>query len=169
MPRLDMFSLSRTTRIGQPKDPLWAILFSLVVASVGTVYPVPYDMVGWRPLFSLIIMLFWVLCQPVWCGMWFAFALGLATDLMLDSALGQHAFSFVIIAFAARYVAQNRRVLTFVNLWLIAIAAISLHLLLMFVLQKITGLDVVITHWRPWLPSVVLWPMVVFILGRWRT
>jgi hypothetical protein len=96
MPRLDVLSLSKTTRVGQLQDPLWGIVFSIMAASVCTVYPIPYDMVGWRPLLMLMVMLFWVLCQPVWCGMWFAFGMGMACDLMLDSPLGQHAFSFVL-------------------------------------------------------------------------
>jgi rod shape-determining protein MreD len=120
-------------------------------------------------MLMLMVMLFWVLCQPVWCGMWFAFSMGLACDLMIDSPLGQHAFSFVLIAFAARYVAQNRRVLTFLNLWVIAAIASFLHLLVLFVLQKITGMALSFAHWSPWLSSVLLWPMLVLLLGRWRT
>ncbi|MEY4517359.1 MAG: hypothetical protein RL180_1705 [Pseudomonadota bacterium] len=169
MPRLDVFSLSKTTRMGQPQDPLWGIILSIMVASVCTVYPIPYDVVGLRPLLMFMVMLFWVLCQPVWCGMWFAFGMGMACDLMLDSPLGQHAFSFVLLAFAARYVAQNRRILTFLNLWVIALVACFLHLLVLFVLQKITGLDLSLAHWRPWLPSVFLWPLLVYLLRRWRT
>jgi rod shape-determining protein MreD len=169
MPRLDSFLLSRSARVGQSSDPLWGIIFSLLAASVLTVYPVPYGLVGWRPLFMLLVMLFWVLCQPVWCGMWFAFFMGLACDLMLDSALGQHAFSFVVIAFAARFVAQNRRVLTFLNLWILAAAASLLHLITMFILQKFSGLDLSLSHWSSLLPSILIWPAVVSLLKRWRT
>ena len=50
-----------------------------------------------------MVMLFWVLCQPTWCGIWFAFATGILIDLLLDAPLGLNALSFIIIAFVARF------------------------------------------------------------------
>ena len=120
----------------QSPDPLIAIISSIVVASVLMVYPLPYDVASWRPLFFLLIMLFWVLCQPAWCGIWFAFSLGVATDFMMDAILGQYALSFVIIAFLARYFTHNQRILTFGNLWIIAAVAVFLHLLIQLFFQK---------------------------------
>ena len=49
-----------------------------------------------------MVMLFWVLCQPTWCGIWFAFATGILIDLLLDAPLGLNA-RFIIIAFVARF------------------------------------------------------------------
>ncbi|RYZ80374.1 MAG: rod shape-determining protein MreD, partial [Moraxellaceae bacterium] len=69
----------------QIRDPLIAIVISIIIASVLMVYPLPYAVAAWRPLFFLLLTLFWVLCQPAWCGIWFAFFLGLASDLMLDA------------------------------------------------------------------------------------
>ncbi|EOY3905436.1 rod shape-determining protein MreD, partial [Acinetobacter baumannii] len=42
------------------KDPLWGIILSIIVGSVLMIYPLSYDISGWRPLFMLMIMLFWV-------------------------------------------------------------------------------------------------------------
>ncbi|MGM7375827.1 rod shape-determining protein MreD, partial [Acinetobacter baumannii] len=63
------------------------------------IYPLSYDISGWRPLIMLMIMLFWVVCQPTWCGVWFAFGMGIFTDLLLDAPLGLNALSFVIVTF----------------------------------------------------------------------
>lgn len=161
------------TRLGrsgsyQSKDPLLAIALSLVVASVCTVYPLPYQWVSWRPLLMLLVTLFWVIYQPRWCGIWFAFLLGLTCDLMTDTQLGQQAFSFVTVVFAIRYVVQNRRVLTFHNAWLLAAIGVFGHLLLMFILQKLSGQMLSLHHWLAWLPTVMLWPVVMWSLKRWR-
>ena len=83
------------------KDPLWGIILSVIVGSVLMVYPLSYDISGWRPLFMLMIMLFWVVCQPTWCGVciWH----GNFTDLLLDAPLGLNALSFVIVTFVTRF------------------------------------------------------------------
>ena len=67
------------------KDPLIIIIISIVISSILMIYPLSYDVSGWRPLVMLMVMLFWVLCQPTWCGVWFAFATGLWTDLLIES------------------------------------------------------------------------------------
>jgi len=102
------------------KDPLWMIILSIVAGSVLMVYPVSYETAGWRPSFMLMILLFWILYQPVWCGVWFAFGMGIFVDLLLDAPLGLNALSFVLITFATRYFIRERRILTFGNSWVIA-------------------------------------------------
>lgn len=150
-------------------DPLMAIIGSIVVASVLMVYPLPYEVAAWRPLFFLLIMLFWVLCQPAWCGIWFAFTLGVASDFMMDAILGQYALSFVIIAFLARYFTRNRRILTFGNLWIIATSAVFLHLLIQLLFQKMANIQFpIMRHWRPLWSSIGMWPLIYLLLRRWR-
>ena len=39
------------------KDPLWGIILSVIVGSVLMVYPLSYDISGWRPLFMLMLSL----------------------------------------------------------------------------------------------------------------
>ncbi len=85
-------------RSNRQRDPLFAIIISVVLASMLMVYPLSYSTSGWRPLFMLMVMLFWVLCQPTWCGIWFAFGTGIFADLLLDAPLGLNALSFTIIA-----------------------------------------------------------------------
>lgn len=165
-------SLAKRTLAGatQPPDPLAAIIGSIVVASVLMVYPLPYEVASWRPLFFLLIMLFWVLCQPAWCGIWFAFTLGVATDFIMDAILGQHALSFVIIAFLARYFTRNQRILTFGNLWIIVAVAVFLHLLIQLFFQKMANIQFpIIRHWRPLWSSIALWPLIYLALQRWRS
>lgn len=149
-------------------DPLWAIVASLLVASVITVYPIPYHWVTWRPMMMLMVTLFWVLCQPKWCGIWFAFSVGLSCDLMLDTPLGQYALSFVVVCFSLRLLVQNKRVITFANLWILNGMGCFLYLLLFFILQKISGQMISISHWATWLPSMLVWPLIYYSLNRWR-
>lgn len=164
-------SIGRVLHGGDPnsvRDPLWMIISSLLVASVLTVYPVAYDWAAWRPLFMVLVMVFWLLYQPKWCGVWFAFGIGLACDLLLDYQLGQHGLSFVLIAFLLRYLTHERRVLQPLLMWAFVLAVTFLHVLLMFILQKMFGASVSLAHWLPWLSTALCWPLVYGLLKRWR-
>ncbi|GAA5008485.1 hypothetical protein GCM10023206_15050 [Acinetobacter puyangensis] len=153
----------------QSKDPLWAIIFSIVIASVLMVYPLSYELSAWRPAFMLLVMLFWVLCQPAWCGVWFAFVLGMVTDLLMEMPLGANAMSFVILAFSVRYFTRDKRVMTESNLWAICALSVVAYLLQTWLILIMSGEYVsIIRHWTPLLSSILIWPLVYFGLKKWR-
>lgn len=153
----------------KPTDPLFPIILSVVIASVLTVYPLSYDISGWRPAFMFMVMLFWVMCQPTWCGVWFAFATGLFVDLLIDAPLGLNALSFVSVTFFARYFTRERRVLTFANLWVIVILAITVHIAFIFILQILWGMNFQLArHWQPLLSTILVWPILYYLLKKWR-
>ena len=155
--------------VKKSKDPLLVIVLSIVIGSVLMVYPLSYDISGWRPLIMLMIMLFWVLCQPTWCGVWLAFALGIFTDLLLDAPLGLNALSFVLITFFVRYFSRERRILTFWNIWTLAGLAILAHLLFIWFAQTLGDMRFSLArHWQPLLTSILFWPVVYYCLKRWR-
>lgn len=151
------------------RDPLIAIIVSVILCSVLMVYPLSYAVSGARPLFMLLLMLFWVMCQPTWCGIWFAFATGMFTDLLIDAPLGMNALSFVLITFIVRFLTRERRIMTFGNLWVISFLAVLAHLFLTWILQIMGGLQFSLTrHWQPLLSSVLVFPVMYFMLKKWR-
>lgn len=154
---------------GQHVDPLIAIILSVIIGSVLVVYPLDYTLAGWRPLIMLMVTIFWILCQPTWCGVWFAFGVGLFSDLLLDAPLGLNALSYVIITFVIRYFIRERRVMTFANTWVIATLAFISHLIFILLAQVISDVHFSITrHWLPLISSIVLWPILYYCLKRWR-
>ena len=151
------------------RDPLIAIILSVIVCSVLMVYPLSYTISGARPLFMLLVMLFWVMCQPTWCGIWFAFGTGIFVDLLIDAPLGMNALSFVTIAFVARFLTRERRILTFGNLWLISFMAVLAHLFMTWIAQIMGGMQFSIArHWQPLLSSIFTFPVIYFLLKKWR-
>lgn len=150
-------------------DPLVAIIFSVIIASVLMVYPVSYEMSAWRPTFMLLVMLFWTMCQPAWCGIWFALALGIFTDFLIELPIGISGLSYILIAFSARYFTREKRIMTFNNLWIIASVAVAVYLFLNWVLLVMSGEAIhVIRHWKPLLVSILMWPVVYYGLKKWR-
>lgn len=151
------------------RDPLMAIIVSVIAASVLVVYPLSYDLSSWRPLWMLMVMLFWVMCQPTWCGIWFAFGMGVFTDLLVGAPIGMNALGFSIITFVARFLTRERRILTFFNLWMISLMAIVAQLLMTWLLQIMGGFEFSLArHWLPVISSVLCWPLVYYSLRKWR-
>ena len=151
------------------RDPLIAIILSVIVCSVLMVYPLSYTISGARPLFMLLVMLFWVMCQPTWCGIWFAFGTGIFVDLLIGAPLGMNALSFVTIAFVARFLTRERRILTFGNLWVISFMAVLAHLFMTWIAQIMGGMQFSIArHWQPLLSSIFTFPVIYFLLKKWR-
>ncbi|WP_374574838.1 rod shape-determining protein MreD [Acinetobacter sp.] len=156
-------------RAVKQRDPLLPIILSVILASVLIVYPLSYALSGWRPLFMMLVMLFWVLCQPTWCGVWFAFGTGIFVDLLVDAPLGMNALSFVVLAFTARFLTRERRILTFGNLWAIASIAVLAHLFFAWMAQAMSGVHFSLArHWQPLLTSVLAWPVIYYMLKKWR-
>lgn len=151
------------------QDPLFAIIVSVIVASVLIVYPLSYGLSAWRPEYMLLLVMFWVLCQPTWCGVWFAFAMGMFVDLLVGSPLGLNALSFVIVSFVARFFIREKRILTFLHIWVIVSLATLAHLLLQWLMQVMGGIDFALArHWQPLPTTIAVFPLVYYVLKRWR-
>lgn len=168
MPRNNASSLITDRRALVKPDPLLPIPMSILAASILTVYPMASSWSIWRPEFMLLLTLFWIVSQPKWCGIWFAFFIGFITDLMLDSHLGIHAFVYVFLIFAARFLTRNRRMLTFSSRWIIAVVVIFLNFFLFFLFHRMSGNIVSLWFWSPIIPSILAWPVICFLLKRWR-
>ncbi|MEB3767560.1 rod shape-determining protein MreD [Acinetobacter sp. MD2] len=161
--------LSTNYRPEKKKDPLIAIAISIVLASFLMIYPLSYDASAWRPAIMLLVMLYWVLCQPTWCGVWFAFGMGIFTDLLIDAPLGQNALIFVVLTFVSRYFVRERRVLTFLNLWGIAFLATVAYVLFLWAMQVMAGINYpVMRRWPPLMSSALFWPVLYYCLRKWR-
>lgn len=151
------------------KDPLVLIVLSVVIASILTVYPLSYDVSAWRPFIMMMVMIFWSLCQPAWCGVWFSFAIGLFYDLLIDAPLGQNALAYVIITFIVRYLIRERRILTFLNLWLISILVTLAYVVFVWVTQVMADVNYpMMRRWPPVVSTILVWPIVYYSLKRWR-
>lgn len=151
------------------KDPLIMIVISVVIGSILMVYPLPYAVAGWRPHFLFLLTIFWVLCQPMWCGVWFAFTLGILTDLLLNLPLGANALSFVILTFLARQFTREFAHLHFMLLWLAVSLATLIYVLVMWIAFNLADVAFISSrHWQPLFSSIVIFPLIYWLLKKWR-
>jgi len=87
----------------------WFIYLSLLVALVLNL--IPFGRLPGVPDWLALVLAFWCVHQPLKIGMGAGFFFGLAMDVANASMMGQHAFAYVLLAFAAG--GLSRRILWF--------------------------------------------------------
>lgn len=142
------------------------IVLSFIIASSLSVYPLSPNMATLRPMIMIMVLVFWLLFQPRYVGIFSAFTIGLIADLLMDTHLGQQAFSAVVVALAIKFTSIYIRQLNTVSAWLIAslglvIFQISLWILQMFI-QNVFAAQSAISL----LMSIISWPLVLLALRK---
>ncbi|MER1974350.1 MAG: rod shape-determining protein MreD, partial [Psychrobacter alimentarius] len=61
-----------------------AIILSFVAASSLNVYPLNPSMATLRPMVMIMVLIFWLLFQPRYVGIFTAFTIGIIADLLMD-------------------------------------------------------------------------------------
>lgn len=137
---------------------LFAMLLNFVLSSA-------LGRAAWVPDILLITLTFWVVHQPLRIGIGEAFLFGLCMDVQQAALLGQHAWSYTVMAFGA--IAIHRRLLWFsvpsqaLQVFPLLLAAHALQL----VVRMATG-GAFPGVWMALAPvlEAVLWPIVSILL-----
>lgn len=77
------------------------ILSALLVAMILTILPLPELLIGLRPPWVLLIVLYIQFYLPNYLNIVFLFLIGLCIDVLLASVIGEHAFTLVLTTWLA--------------------------------------------------------------------
>jgi len=148
---------------------LWVIAVTFVAAMVLAIIPLP-DFVpaklGYlRPEWIVLVLIYWVIALPHRIGIAIAWCVGLLSDVLLGSLLGQHAIAFIVVAYIATSLYQRLRMFSVWQQSMIVFATVGLNQLINFWIESIAGL----TEWNIWylrasVVSALLWPWVFLLL-----
>lgn len=145
---------------------LFVIVASFVVASSLSVYPLNPNMATLRPTIMIMVLIFWLLFQPRYVGVFAAFTIGLIADLLMDTRLGQQAFAAVVVAFVIKLSSIYIKQLNTVSAWLIATLGLIIFQFTLWVLQVLTQNVFVLQSALSLAMSVLSWPLVLLALRR---
>lgn len=145
---------------------LSAIVLSFIAASSLSVYPLSQSLATLRPLFMIMVLIFWLLFQPRFVGVFSAFTVGLIADLLTDSRLGQQAFAAVVVAFTIKLVSIYLKQLNTLSAWMVAALSLFVFQLTLWILQIITQSTFVAQSAFSLLLSIVSWPLVLLVLRK---
>jgi len=152
----------RPQRILLPVN-LGFMVLSLVLALLFNL--LPWRDIFWVPDLAALVLTFWCVHQPRRMGIGAAWLLGLAMDAGNGALLGQNAFSYSILAFAA--LGLHRRILWF-SPWQQAA-----HVLLLLLACQVLTLGVRMiaggafpgyTYFAGSFVAAALWPATMFVL-----
>ncbi len=147
----------------------WVILLTFVVAMVLSIAPLPdalpIELQYLRPEWIPLVLIYWVIALPHRVGVVLAWIIGLMTDVLLGSLLGQHAFSFIVVAYIATSLYQRLRMFSISQQSVIVLATVGLNQLINFWIESIAGLS----EWNSWyllasVMSALLWPWIFLML-----
>ena len=130
-----------------------------------SVSPLPQFMEVLRPLWQILLLIFWSLNLPDKVGLFTAMFLGLAQDVLYGSLLGQNALILTLITFLVLSLQQRLHMFQMWRQCLVILVIFGLAQLLQLWIGCMTGnhkptLVLVL----PSLVSVLLWPWVSFCL-----
>lgn len=142
------------------------IFLSVIVASALSVYPLSPHIATLRPMLMIMVLIFWLLFQPRYVGIFTAFTIGVVVDLLMDTRLGEHAFAAVMLTLVIQKIGVYIKSLTMVSAWFMAIIGLITFQLSSWLLQLMPQNTVAIASALPLLVSIISWPLLYFVLRR---
>lgn len=153
--------------------PLLAFWLTLGVALVLTAVALPAlapPAFGWfRPQWAVLVLLFWVMTAPEAVGMVSAWVAGLLVDSLTGSLLGQHALTYVLIAWAGLSLHQRLRMYSGVQQTLIVfLTVLGAEVLAALLLRLARGQALSFAMlWTP-VVTALCWPLLYGALAPLR-
>ena len=147
-----------------PSKMLLAIILSFVVASTPNVYPLSPTMATLRPMIMIMVLIFWLLFQPRYVGIFTAFVVGIAADLLMDTHLGQQAFAAVVMVLVLRIASIQVKQLNTLSAWFLATIGLVVFQLSLWILQLLTQSFFVAQSGLSLLMSILSWPLILLLL-----
>lgn len=140
------------------------LTLSLLMASMLNVYPLSPTLALFRPMILIMVLIFWLMFRPQMAGVGLAFLVGLMADLLMDTRIGQQAFSAVLMAFVLRFASGYVKRLTMASAWLLAAMCLLVFQLSLWLLQYITQNLFVPQFGLSLLVSIFSWSLLLLVL-----
>lgn len=145
------------------------ILFTLLIALMASIMPMPLNADAFRPDWVLIVLMYWCMALPGRVNIITAWVMGFLLDVLLGSVLGVHAAAMAISIYII--VVNHQKIRNF-SIWqqaLITGVLAALYHLVVFWLQRFL-IDVVFlsSYLYPVITTIVLWPWIFYLLRKVR-
>lgn len=144
---------------------VWVVWLSLALALLLSVTSIPAFMEVGRPLWLALFLAYWVLAVPHRVGMATAWCVGLLTDVLNGSLLGQNALVLTLISFLVQTLHQRLRMFPMWQQSVVLLVIFGLAQLVQLWLNALTGnRPPTLLFILPALVSALLWPWVCTLL-----
>ncbi|MCK5894770.1 MAG: rod shape-determining protein MreD [Endozoicomonadaceae bacterium] len=141
------------------KDGHWLVWMTLFLAAYLSIMPLPSWMAVARPVWLAMVVMFWLLVLPRYCGMFFVWCVGLIMDVMLGVVLGQNAFAMLILAMVTQTSCRRLRLYPLWQQAFMVLVMVGLYQLIYLWINSATAhIQPSFMYILPAVTSALLWP-----------
>ena len=135
------------------------ILFTLALAALLEVMPLPDMLDPGRPLWITMVLVYWVIALPHRVGVFWAFGVGLFQDVLVGAVLGQHALALAVVAWLSLAAYKRLRVFPPLQQSVVMFMLFGTSAVLAYLVQDSVGRAPVAPLWvlLPALVSAIIW------------
>jgi rod shape-determining protein MreD len=145
------------------------ILFTLLIALMASIMPMPLNADAFRPDWVLIVLMYWCMALPGRVNIITAWVMGFLLDVLLGSVLGVHAAAMAISIYI---VLGNYQKIRNFSIWqqalIIGVLATLYHLVVFWLQRFLIDITFLTSYLYPVLTTVVLWPWLFYLLRKVR-
>lgn len=143
----------------------WVVWFSLLIAFVLSILPMPAWLSIARPAWVPLVVLYWVMALPERFGLLFAFFSGLVLDIFLGTYFGQSSLGLLLVTAVVLSLHRRLRMFPWWQQAFMVFVVIGLYQLLNLWMRTLLG-GVTPSLWYlvPSVSSAALWPWVSGVL-----
>jgi rod shape-determining protein MreD len=139
----------------------------LLVAAWLSVLPLPNHWLWLRPIWIVLVLVYWVVALPAQVGVGVAWLVGLLMDGVSDGVLGQQALSLALIAYICQVSYQRLRMFSMLQQVLVMLVLAGLHQLVYHWLHNMRGTAADgMWYLLPAVMTALCWPGVRVLLRR---
>ena len=152
------------------REPRWAVTFTVLLALIAQVIPLPEWLSLIRPAFVALVIIYWSVYAPHAGGIFAPWLAGLALDVFTGEVLAQNALAIALIAYITMSLHQRLRNQTLVQQSLFVFVMLALNEVVVWGIEGWSG-HAASSSWR-WIQPMIgamLWPFIALLVGRTHT
>jgi rod shape-determining protein MreD len=149
------------------REPRWAVFFTVLIALVAQVVPLPDWLSVVRPSFIGLVIIYWGIFAPHAGGIFAPWLAGLSLDVFKGEVLGQNALAMALVAYITMSLHQRLRNQTLIQQSLFVFAVLTLNEFVVWGIEGWTN-HAASSAWR-WIQPMIaamLWPFIAMLVGR---
>jgi len=153
------------------REPRWAVTFSVLLALIAQVIPLPDWLSVIRPSFVALVIVYWSIYAPHAGGIFAPWLAGLSLDVFKGEVLAQNALAIALIAYITMTLHQRLRNQTLVQQSLFVFLMLMVNEVVVWGIEGWSNHHSISTPWR-WIQPMIgamLWPFIALLVGRTHT
>ncbi len=145
------------------------IIFSIVVALMLSIAPVPDWSEPFRPTWVVLTLIYWSMTLPNKYSVGSAWIAGIVLDVAQGTLLGQNALAISLVIYITVKFHLQLRQFPMLQLSATVFALLALYQFILFWINGVAGVNSPsITYWAPVITGAIIWPVLTLVFGSVR-